>query len=495
MKKFKKIFAVLLTLAMVLGMSVTAMAEPVTGTDSVEIPVNGAQEGTTYQHLQLIKTNPATETGWEFNTAQIATNFKTALGVNDDQTAIWMLIKNKDASNSNIPEGIDAAEDAQVADAIKAVANAGYTLQDGKTATEPGVYYIRANKPQYSYNPMAAYVSFGYNENGVATGLVTEGVTAKGEPIVTGKTSDEANKVTEIGRVETYYVSSLVPFVPLSDTNRQYWVKDEITGAQYVTNANAVTLSVYYGKTVENVKAGTATADATFTATVGNTANGQKFAADLSTILANNTHANSSIVITYQATVTDVTVGNTVKIGNGDNDTIFGNASEKLVTGKINIVKKAEEDRTKVLEGAGFVISKTVTNEDKTETTYYATFDKVNGNKFISWVTDEKQATEVFTDAQGTLTVSGLDEGTYHITEKTAPDGYSVRDGIEDVTLSVTGDTATAELEAEREVLDTKLGALPSTGGIGTTIFTIAGCAIMIIAAALFFASRKKSSK
>ena len=43
--------------------------------------------------------------------------------------------------------------------------------------------------------------------------------------------------------------------------------------------------------------------------------------------------------------------------------------------------------------------------------------------------------------------------------------------------------------------LRTKLSELPSTGGIGTTIFTIGGCAIMILAAGLFFASRRKESK
>nr|WP_289072475.1 LPXTG cell wall anchor domain-containing protein [uncultured Blautia sp.] len=42
---------------------------------------------------------------------------------------------------------------------------------------------------------------------------------------------------------------------------------------------------------------------------------------------------------------------------------------------------------------------------------------------------------------------------------------------------------------------DTKLSSLPSTGGIGTTIFTIGGCLIMIVAAGLFFASRRKSAK
>lgn len=47
----------------------------------------------------------------------------------------------------------------------------------------------------------------------------------------------------------------------------------------------------------------------------------------------------------------------------------------------------------------------------------------------------------------------------------------------------------------ETQILNTKLSMLPSTGGIGTTIFTIGGCLIMIAAAGLFFASRRKSAK
>lgn len=43
------------------------------------------------------------------------------------------------------------------------------------------------------------------------------------------------------------------------------------------------------------------------------------------------------------------------------------------------------------------------------------------------------------------------------------------------------------------EIQNTTMSTLPSTGGIGTTIFTIGGCAIMILAAALFFASRRKN--
>ena len=43
-------------------------------------------------------------------------------------------------------------------------------------------------------------------------------------------------------------------------------------------------------------------------------------------------------------------------------------------------------------------------------------------------------------------------------------------------------------------VEDTKVSSLPETGGMGTTLFTIAGCVIMISAAGLFFATRKKAN-
>ena len=42
---------------------------------------------------------------------------------------------------------------------------------------------------------------------------------------------------------------------------------------------------------------------------------------------------------------------------------------------------------------------------------------------------------------------------------------------------------------------DTEVGALPETGSIGTTIFTVGGCAIMVAAAALFFMNKKKHEK
>lgn len=504
MKKMKRLFAVLLTLAMVLGMSITTFA----AVEPIDIPIGLPTDatdpelatGVKYQYLQLIKPDVNKDTGWAFTSDAIAGNFKTALGAADDQTAIWMLIKYQDKENklTNIPATVTVPEDMEnrVTNAIKAVANGGYTLStppsEKVTVSDAGMYYIRASKVGYSYNPMAAYVSFGYT-GGEPSSLESDGTNIKGAKITTGKSSDEATKVTEIGREVTYYVGSIVPFVPLGDTNRKYVLNDEITNADYVLNDDKkVELTVYYGAVgqtldafMASVKAGTATPEATpFTS--DDVVTGRTFTATLDAVLNNNTHVDKPIVIAYKAIVKDVTVGNNASIGDGDTDGQFGESSDKLYTAEIKINKKDAADNT-ALNGAKFVISK---GEDAN--TEYATFDE--NNKFTGW--SKEAGTEVEIKANGTVTVTGLGEGTYHITETVAPNGYSINTNIEDVTIKVKeGEVASATLKGERDVLDTQLSALPSTGGIGTTIFTIAGCLIMIAAAGLFFATRRKSVK
>ncbi len=102
----------------------------------------------------------------------------------------------------------------------------------------------------------------------------------------------------------------------------------------------------------------------------------------------------------------------------------------------------------------------------------------------------------IVTGKDGKVKTAGLDEGTYFFDEIKAPDGYSINE--KGVTVTITEDeanSASANISKTGKLTDTRLSALPSTGGIGTTIFTAGGCLIMIGAAVLFFVSRKKSSK
>ena len=92
-------------------------------------------------------------------------------------------------------------------------------------------------------------------------------------------------------------------------------------------------------------------------------------------------------------------------------------------------------------------------------------------------------ATVVTSNASGEVNLSGLDEGTYHLIECKAPEGYNKLPAPRSVTLATTGDysqIATALSSGTNGITEVDVEnnagtVLPSTGGIGTTIFYILG--------------------
>jgi fimbrial isopeptide formation D2 family protein/LPXTG-motif cell wall-anchored protein len=119
---------------------------------------------------------------------------------------------------------------------------------------------------------------------------------------------------------------------------------------------------------------------------------------------------------------------------------------------------------------------------------------------------DENTAKKVVatTGANGTITFTGLSEGTYTITETGVPDGYT---GVDPINVNITFryDTRTSSWKFFATGADpdgdntftvsvvNKTGVeLPSTGGIGTTIFYILG-GLLVVGAAVILVARRKA--
>ena len=157
-------------------------------------------------------------------------------------------------------------------------------------------------------------------------------------------------------------------------------------------------------------------------------------------------------------------------------------------------LKKVDTKGT-TLNGAEFQLLKvTPATEEGAEPTKTAiNVVRVNAGEYKVALDGEDGATTTLVATNGTLKITGLGDGDYEFKETKAPTGYKVNPENKAFTM-----TANEEKEVTVDAgnfVNTKLSALPSTGGIGTTIFTIAGCAIMIAAAGFFFASRKKANR
>ena len=514
----------IMAMAMVMGLSMTVSAA-----DEATITINNAGSGK-FTMVQVVEADSKKDTGWDF-VDDYADEFLNAFGYEGEdtdinrQTIIKGMIYAKDHNASEGKVIIDFADKyaAALAEIARPLEEKDAKPASGLTVTKAGLYVIQGFEAKYVYSPMAVFVGMDMT-TGTPGELKPEAVNAKKQPTWTEKKVDDPDKITEIGRTLTYTVTSTVPYFADTETNKQYWVSDVILkGAEYVLDNGKLNVTVKVGDGKQYNKTHKVDVKG-YTGDITAYKGKSSFTLDLTTELKveKNTYANQTIEVSYQAKVTDVLLHNDAMFGKGAHKSDFGDDSENLVTAKVTFVKKGDNDVK--LNNAVFVL----TNGKEGGNLRYASFttepSSPTAYKFTEWLTETEAKAQVTNDfidsvklttggtdsdnnALGTFTVSGLDykengdtTTKYKFVEIQAPDGYSINetnstitwDPMTDEDKNGIPDDLDVELSGNASMADTKLANLPGTGGIGTTIFTIGGCAIMIAAAGLYFASRRK---
>lgn len=269
-------------------------------------------------------------------------------------------------------------------------------------------------------------------------------------------------------------------------------------------------------------------------------------------ILLNDTYAGKTVYVSYAAMVNENALNlvagvNTAKLSYSNDPSNYANTGEKTsrtyhyTFGIDAAINGSSSDKTtevaKIGEDDDEDIKGNTTYTDKESKTKYA----LNGAVFelyksdtTNWAKGDLVATSEATGTDGRISFNGLDAGAYIMIEKTAPAGYTVNPKEVRVLIEATynddgslkqyqvtlGDkdtygkpgssythvvnsynddgtvkTYTASGTGTTLVENTKTPDLPSTGSIGTYIFTAIGVAVMIGAAGLFIVRRRRDAR
>lgn len=547
MKHIKRTLALLLAVVLVLALSVCAFAAEdysitVTNSNSA-VSINGNTYraykifDATYSGDNVAYTVSTEFSGFSYNgkTGDALIEYLGTLTDNSEELDAFAKAALAYASKNNIaPAGTAKASGESATIALSAP---GYYLVAG-TATAPDDQTVTAAcslttaKPAATVNPKVDAPSID-------------------KKIVKGATDVDAN-TANIGDSVNYKITSSVP--NMQGYEKYYFVMEDTLSKGLTFNDDlAITIG---SKTL--VK------DTDYTLTVTKNSDGTT---SLEIVFKNfiqyKAQTDAAITVTYSATLNqDATLDpaagnpNKVKLIYSNNPNATGEGVDKpnptdpvgetpesetktYVTG-VKLTKVDANDKSKTLTGAKFeikgegtkviLINKTIYEKSENGTYYMLkdgtytqtaptgdTADKYDSTtqkyEKIAVVDKNTVPTNInatgYVDENGVLTFTGLDAGTYTITELVAPNGYNL---LKDpITLDITANATLKKCDWTVKVGNKSLSSdseylyalsvennsgteLPSTGGIGTTIFYIVG-SLLAVGAVILLVTKKRMGK
>lgn len=226
-----------------------------------------------------------------------------------------------------------------------------------------------------------------------------------------------------------------------------------------------------------------------------------------------NLNDGATITVTYTAHLNDkayvnIAGGSTSNINkvyltysnNPKDESSIGTTPEStpvyVYTYQLNNTKHQDTEKGPALEGACFRLYSDEACTDQSEVQLY------QKDGFYYPIKDVlgKEAVEMKSAANGTFNVKGLDAGTYYLKEITPPDGYSACKVIPVTIKADHSRNDQVNLEGSNltnDIVNIKAGGitLPSTGGIGTTLFYVVGGGLMVAAIVLLVTKKRMENK
>lgn len=458
---FKKIGALLVAAVMVLSMCTAVFADKVEGEYKANITVTNlaADVETTLNVYNIIYLD--VENG---NQTWKVVDWAKKYVSEDSKSGAFTIIDSDGLKN--------AADKQENVDFTATESETSYTFEN----LPIGAYVIRAFDSKGTYSLMVANT---YKDNDIYMASEPASVVAKMEKYNVTKAAGD--KFVHRGQSVDFTVTTQMA----SKTNAN---NEKLTTFKVIDTSTGLKADSFVLKSVK-IAGETKTVDKSKVTTVSD--NGTvTYTVDLSDFIA-DTAAGTTIEVKYSAIVeNDHTYNNSATVNSNTVSYVPG-----IVNGYTgNVTLKKVDTNGKTLNGAEFQLLKVPSAEkegaEATKTPVKVV--KVSDGVYKVALDREEGATDILVATNGTLKVTGLDEGNYEFKETKAPTGYKVNS--ENKAFTMNADEKEVTVDAGKFV-NTKLSSLPSTGGMGTYLFTIIGVVVMAGAAGAFFISRRKGSE
>lgn len=497
MKHTTRILALLLALVLCLGLSVTAFATEAetAATGNCSITVENAKKDQTYKLYKMLNLSVSEDnTAYSYTVNDAWNNFFTGTGNG---------LKYVTITEGFVTWKTDADPAAFAKDAEAFVKNSSLTATASKDTTEADTNVVFSNlEPGYYLvtSSMGTKATVGTTPTNQTQTIQEKNVAPENDKKVEENSeigvNDAYGKTNDATIGETVHFQSTIT----AQAGAENYVFHDTMDTGLTFDANSVKVELHQNGSTSTVATTNYTVK-TKQANSEDVTDNCTFEVEFKQAFCDTLKAGDKIVISYSATLNASAVignnGNKNKshITYGEKNTATPDSETTTKTWEVKVLKYTMKDNVETgLENAVFELKK---SEDTAAEAIKLVKVRETNTYRVAMTTETDTVTTITTPASGEFTIQGLDSGNYWLYEKKAPAGYNELKKPVKIVIAENGNVTVNEetVSVDKVKVENNTGALlPSTGGMGTTIFYVLG-GILAVGAAVLLVTKKRMER